>query len=512
MRDGVKLATDVFLPDGEGPWPVVLSRTPYGRPTAQGRGGNDSRGWNSEGYARVVQDTRGRFGSEGTATVFMTDGWGELQDGYDTIQWIAAQPWCNGSTGMVGGSALGITQYLAAGAAPPGLKCCWVHVACSSLYHFAAYPGGAFRKAMIEMWMRGNGFPQEAFDMVAAHPAYDALWATADLEAQAELVTVPMVHAGGWYDCFAQGTLNAYDVLQHRGGEGARGKQVLVFGPWVHGLSPAGEIEFPPQARENPLARYQKQWFAHYLKGEQNDVAELPRVRYYVMGDCDDPAAPGNEWRTAEDWPVPATPVPYYLQRDGKLLTDKPTLREASLSYDFDPANPVPTVGGANLVLTKGPMDQRKVEARPDVLLFETPPIEEPVEVTGHVTARLWVSSSARDTDFTAKLTDVYPDGRSMLLCDGILRARYRNSFSEPELIEPGKVYEVPVDLWSTSIVVNKGHKLRLAVSSSNYPRFEVNPNTGAPGIKPDNPQVAHNTVYLDAERPSHVLLPMPGG
>lgn len=509
MRDGARLSTDVFLPDGEGPWPAILSRTPYGRPSARGQQEGDARGFTAAGYARVIQDTRGRFGSEGTATVFLTDGWGELQDGYDTIEWIAKQPWCDGKVGMVGGSALGITQYLAAGATPPALKCCWVSVACSSLYHFAAYPGGAFRKALIETWLKVNGFPQVTYEMVAAHPSYDAMWQTVNLEERPERVQVPMVHSGGWYDCFAQGTLNAFEALQHRGGEGAKGNQVLVFGPWVHGLRTAGEISFPPQAKENPLKGLERAFFDHYLRGKPTPLEQVAPVNYYVMGDCDDLSAPGNEWRQAEDWPVPAMPVAYYLHRDRALSSDKSIEGKASLSYDFDPANPVPTVGGANLVLSKGPMDQRKVESRPDVLLFQTQPLGGPMEVTGRVTARLWVSSSAPDTDFTAKLTDVYPDGRSMILCDGILRARYRNSVATPELMEPGKVYEVAIDLWSTSVVINKGHRIRLAISSSNYPRFEVNPNTGEPGIRPDNPKVAHNTVHLDAEHPSHVILPL---
>ena len=227
------------------------------------------------------------------------------------------------------------------------------------------------------------------------------------------------------------------------------------------------------------------------------------------MGDPEDKNAPGNEWRNAESWPVPSAPTPLYLHRDGKLNREKPTVNEASREYNYDPKNPVPTVGGQNLTAAVGPADQRSVENRPDMLVFTSEALKEPLEVTGRIRVKLWISSSAVDTDWTAKLCDVYPDGRSMLVTDGLIRARYRESFQQERLLEPGKVYPVEIDLWSTSLIFNRGHRLRVAISSSNSPRFEPNPNTAAAFRADDQTVIAHNTVYLDRDRHSHILLPV---
>ncbi len=506
MRDGVKLATTVALPEGDGPWPAVLTRTPYGRMRFM----KDAPAMVRNGYARVAQDLRGRFESEGTDTVFLSDGWGEQQDGYDTIQWIAEQPWCDGNVGMIGGSAMGITQYLAAGSVPPALKACHATVATASMYHYAAYQGGAFRKALVENWMRGQKFSDEAFEKVVGHPVYDDLWAATDLVARAPQVTVPMVHIGGWYDVFAQGTLDAFDALQHRGGEGAKGNQILMFGPWVHGTRPGGNLKFPLNALRKPVGRLMVDWFGNLLSGRKPESLSKPPVHYYVMGACEEPGAPGNEWRNVADWPVPAKQTALYLHESGEASFSAPDSADASKRFEYDPADPVPTVGGCNLTIPSGPADQQVVERRDDVLVFTTAPLEEPLEVTGQIFAKLWVSSDCPDTDFTAKLTDVYPDGRSMLICDGILRMRFRNSFEAEEMMEPGEVYEAQVDLWSTSIIFNKGHRIRVAISSSNAPRFDPNPNTGAGFRENDDTRIATNTVYLSKKRPSQVLLSLP--
>jgi putative CocE/NonD family hydrolase len=226
------------------------------------------------------------------------------------------------------------------------------------------------------------------------------------------------------------------------------------------------------------------------------------------MGDPEDPDAPGNLWRRADSWPPPSEPVPAYFHKDGRLMPAKPAAKDGKFVYRFDPENPVPTMGGQNLTIEKGPMDQRPAESRPDVLVFTTPVLRQPVEVTGRVRAKLYVSSDCPDTDFTVKLTDVYPDGRSMLLTDGILRARYRESFDKEAFMEPGEVYELTVDLWSTSIVFNRGHKIRVAVSSSNYPRFDPNPNTGKPLRADHQTRVATNTLHVSSRYPSHIVLP----
>ncbi|MEW6356268.1 MAG: CocE/NonD family hydrolase [Planctomycetota bacterium] len=507
MRDGTKLATDIYLPKGEGPWPAILFRTPYSRKKTKGE--PITRG----GYAVVAQDFRGRFESEGESDMpFINDGWGKLQDGYDTIEWIAKQPWCNGKVGTSGGSALGITQIMTAGSTPPHLVCQSIGVACGSLYHHAAWQGGAFRKALVEGWLTGNKFDPECLKLMTSHPNYDDFWRQMDAGTRSEVITVPGFFQGGWFDVFNQGTIDAFMWRQYNGGEGARGKQKLLMGPWVHGKSrKPGEIEFPKNSLQVPTQADGARWANHWLKGEQNGVMDDPAVTYYVMGDVTDPKAPGNEWRFSDVWPVPCEETPYYLYADGALSTEKPPADGASKTFKYDPKNPVPTRGGCNLNIPAGSFDQRPVENRPDVLLYTTNSLAEPVEVTGRVKVHLWASSSCKDTDFTAKLTDVYPDGRSMLVLDGIIRARHRNTVEKDELMEPGTVYEFEMDLWSTSIIFNKGHRIRVAVSSSNAPRFDPNPNTGDPFRANDKTVVAENTIYHDAERPSHILLPVVG-
>ncbi len=505
MRDGTLLATAIAFPPGDGPWPVVLSRTPYGK-EAQAK---DAPAFTRHGVVRVVQDLRGRFDSEGLDGIFLSDGWGEQQDGYDTIQWLAKQPWCDGKVGMIGGSAVGITQYMAAGTNPPALKCCLPTVAASSLYHHAAFPGGVFRKADVEGWTRGSGFRPEALQTVRDHPLYDGLWRTLDLPARAPQVNVPMLHVGGWYDLFSQGTLDAYMALQHQGGPGAAGKQMLVMGPWVHGTKPGDGLNYPPSARENPSGRLLGPWFLKWLLEREDPALSGPPVHYYVMGACDEPGAPGNEWRTAADWPVPSQPTPLYLHKSGNASFAPPQEEDAGLSYSYDPQDPVPTLGGSNLVLDSGPRDQRPVEERPDVLLFTTEPLAEPLEVTGRIVVRLFVHSDCPDTDFTAKISDVYPDGRSMLLTDGILRMRFRDGFQAEEAMEPQQAYAIAVDLWSTSIVFNKGHRIRIAISSSNSPRYEPNLNTGGGANADTVHRVARNTLHVGEKCPSQVILPV---
>jgi uncharacterized protein len=260
-----------------------------------------------------------------------------------------------------------------------------------------------------------------------------------------------------------------------------------------------------------PASANEVAWFDYVLKGQDNTAAKEKPVHYYVMGDPTDKTAPGNEWRNADSWPPAATPTPFYFHPEGKLVAAEKPAGSGSGSYRYDPKNPVPTIGDAELGFDIGPKDQRKAEARKDVLLFTTETLKGPLEVTGRITAKLFISSDCPDTDFTVKLTDVYPDGRSMLVTDGILRARFRESFKEEKLLEPGRVYEIAVDLWSTSLVFNKGHKLRVAVSSSNAPRFDPNPNTGHPFRADAATRVATNTVYFSADRPSHIILPVMG-
>ncbi len=510
MRDGVKLATDVTLPGGktEKAWPVVLLRTPYNRKGKMGE--LMSTLLPPAGFVAVTQDIRGRFGSEGED--FPVHGgcaWGKIQDGYDTIAWIAEQPWCNGDVGMLGPSAMGATQNLTIPTQPPALKMCMVIVAWADIYKHAAYWGGVPRRALPEGWIASNDFDERNLDLFWSHPSYDAFWASWDTTALAHKVNIPVLYFGGWYDHFCQGTIDSFEATQRRGMPEARKGCRLIMGPWMHTGIPKG-LDYPDNA--NP--RYEiwgMRWLMRHLKDTEIVRSEKQAaVNYYVMGASGEPDAPGHAWRTAETWPMPSTMQRYYLRKGGLLTTEKPTETKAVSTYRYDPRDPAPSIGGGVLSKTVGIQDQRPVEARADVIVFSTPPLAEPVEATGRIKVRLWASSSAKDTDYTAKLTDVYPDGRSLLVLDGIVRARYHASLSEPELVPPGEIREVEIDLWSTSLIFNKGHRIRVAISSSNAPRFRPNPNTGDPVEDPDRAVVATNTIYYDAAHPSHLILPKP--
>ena len=507
MRDGKRLATDIYRPRGEGPFPVVLSRTPYDR-KKNGQGGQ---GFTRDGFAYVMQDMRGRFASEGENMPFVGCGWGEHQDGVDTVAWLRKQPWCSGKIGTIGGSAGGITQNLLAGATPEGLAAQYVTVAAASLYSDASYIGGAFRKADMEGWLTGNKFAPDALEMMRAHPSYDDYWRCYDTGLKYRAMAAPAVHIGGWFDMFAQATIDEFVGRQRHGADGARGAQKLIMGPWTHGIGkmPVGELQFPDASRV-PAPYDAGRWFHHYLCGEENGVDKEPAVAYYVMGDTKSPNAPGNEWRHADDWPVPAEETAAYFTRDGRLAFEKPGEGgEAYVAYTFDPTNACPTVGGNNLTLQRGPMNQNRIERRGDVVLFTSEPLRAPLEVTGRVKASVFVSSSATDTDLSVRLCDVYPDGESYLIAEGMLRLRDRKSAERPEALTPGKIEEVTVDCWSTSIVFNKGHRLRATVTSSNYPRFDVNPGTGEPWSDAGAKVRQTNHIYCDAAHVSRLLLPV---
>ncbi|MHC4496483.1 MAG: CocE/NonD family hydrolase [Planctomycetota bacterium] len=500
MRDGTKLATDVYLPpDGQPPYPVILMRTPYGR----GGGAGEAQKYCRRGYALVSQDIRGRGKSEGHhAIIFHNGGWGKRRDGHDTLLWIASQPWCNGKVATIGGSAVGITQNMLAPGAPDVLKGQVVIVAFSDMYSQAAYQGGVWRKSLLEGWLTLTNMVDVNLKTFRDHPNYDEFWAGLNPEAQAHRVNAPGVFIGGWYDIFLQGTINSFVAIHSHGGPDARGRCRLVIGPIAHG--DFNELKYPANSRMPPVAEASR-LFDSWLKGKDNGAEEDKAVHYYVMGDPTDEDAGGNFWRQADNWPPPAEVTAFYFHPDRRLVRETPPDGTEALSYRYDPNDPVPTVGGQNLLLPKGPMDQRKIESRPDVLLFTSDVLAKPVEVTGRIYAKLYVSSDRPDTDFTVKLTDVYPDGRSMLVTDGILRASLRNSFERPELLQPDQTYELTVDLWSTSLVFNEGHRIRVAVSSSNSPRFEPNPNTSGTGAR----RIAANTLRVSGKQPSHILLPI---
>jgi hypothetical protein len=507
MSDGVRLATDVLVPPGEGKFPAILMRTPYNRRQMH------NAALIVQGYALVVQDMRGRFDSEGENLPFIGCGWAPHTDGLETVRWILAQPWCDGKVGTVGGSAGGITQMLLAGAGGGGVSAQYSIVAAPSMYHHAAYVGGALRKEQVENWLRSHKFAPEAVDLFRSHPTYDDFWKQFDATARWDRAGAPAVHVGGWFDTFSQGTIDAFVGMQHHGGPGARGRQKLVMGPWTHsvGMASPGEMAFPHAGM--PKGADPTRWFDAILKGQANGAAAEPAVTYYVMGDTQAPGAPGNTWRTAPDWPVPSQATPMYFRADGRLTRDAPAAADkGEAKFTFDPAQPCPTVGGRNLTIPAGPKDQRSVEAREDVVVFTSAPLEEPLEVTGRVVAKVFVASGAKDTDLSVRLSDVYPDGRSMLMAEGMLRLRYRGGFEKPQPLEPGRTVEVTVDCWSTSVIFNKGHAVRVAVTSSNTPRYDVNPGTGEPWTDGCATVVQQNRILCAGAQASHVLLPVVKG
>jgi uncharacterized protein len=499
MKDGVHLATDVYVPRRLiNPHGSILIRTPYDKNLISIIG----RLWAGEGWPTIIQDTRGRFRSEGIDTVFRD----EHTDGSDTLEWIADQSWSNGKIATFGASALGINQYLMAGANPPNLACQYIQVATPNLFKHAVYQGGQFRQEMIELWLMLQE-NLEALPEIYAHENYTLeYWTNVSLDGKWENVNVPAIHIGGWYDCMAQGTIDGFMGYQYQGGSGAQGNSKLIMGPWTH-AGHTGELMYPANSKDTFSMDMFRDMVELFTINKANNYDNWPTVTYYVMGDVDNDDAPGKEWRYADTWPLAYTETKWYLNHNN-ALSIQPTETNHSVSYLYDPVNPVPTVGGQNLFIASGAYDQRSVENRDDVIVFTSSILEEPYEATGPIKAQLYVSSNCPDTDFTVKLSDVYPDGRSMIITDGILRMRNRNGFDHWDFMNPGQIYEIEVDLWSTSYIWNTGHQIRVSISSSNYPRFKANPNTMDPIASNQTYSFAENTIYLSPLYPSCIILP----
>jgi len=530
MRDGAGLATDLYMPVGYSPdqrVPVVLVVTPYDKskpsPADYWRGC-----FVNNGYAFAVQDMRGFH-----ASASQSKGTPRHNDGYDTVEWLAAQAWCSGQVGMLGYSHLGAAQYETAVTTPPHLTCAIPAQAPGNYYTDPLYPP-VFRKADYETILRGVFSGRTAQLINRRIRSRD--------DSRLEQFNVPMLHSGGWYDFYKEGMIEMFHALQQQGGPGARGKQKLLIGPWGHGvlqeqefgqpLTLPGGMTYPPNAKLDWPRDVWLPWFDYWLKNKATGVMEKPAVRYYLMGATDDPKAPGNQWVEADGFPPTTSAVPYYVHADGSLTPDAPAVQEQPRKYQYDPKDPVPTVGRVHVRLpVNGPFDQRPVENRPDVLIFTTPELKTPLKLVGQIRVRLWGSSDRTDTDFTAKLTDVYPTGHSMIFADGIVKGRYRNTYLREELLTPNEVCEFNLDLGFVAIVLAAGHRLRLGLSSSNFDRFDINPNTGQPygdhavsrGLLaerlraepvPGQPEhtetlVATNTVYMDQSRPTQVILPV---
>lgn len=551
MRDGVTLRADVYRPDTPGRFPVLLQRTPYSKAS----GSAAARVLAARGYVVIIQDSRGRYTSDGTARPH-----DEAADGHDAVEWAAALPYSSGKVGMFGTSYLATTTLQAASEAPAHLSAVQPSAAYSHRFADLVYQGGAFYLEDGLAWNLGQAadvmrrtlspdaardeaigmsphqrqlfrqswlwyVPLKQFDALDLrrfapgyfemldHPTDDEYWQPSNIAARFEQFDVPALHIVGWYDVFAQSTIANFTGLRARAKtDHARRNQRLIVGYWPHAQpgpneTRVGDVDFG-RANAIDIAAIRARWFDCWLKDAGCPTLSEAPVRLFVMGI--------NRWREEQEWPLARSqPTPFYLRSggranslsgDGRLSREHPA-GEPPDRFVYDPWDPVPT--GPARAYSRLPADQRDIESRHDVLVYTSEPLAAPVEVTGPVTATLWVSSSARDTDFTVKLVDVFPDGTARLLTDGILRARYRKSRTHLELLQPNTPTELTINAGVTSNVFNAGHRIRVEVSSSNFPRWDRNPNTGGAFGEETQLKQAAQTVFHDNERPSRVVLPI---
>jgi putative CocE/NonD family hydrolase len=575
-RDGVILATDVYRPPGDGPFPVLLERTPYDKsaPSRSERTAVVARPCSraevafyfvSHGYAVAYQDCRGRYKSEGGFTKYLS----EAEDGFDTLGWLLRQSWCNGRIGTFGLSYAAHTQAALACLDPPGLAAQFLDCGgFSNAYRSGIRQGGAFdlkqatwaynnaladakdpavkaalRAEDIKEWFGRMPWRKGQSPVSAApeyedylfeqwsHGIFDDFWKQPGIYAEGfydRYADVPVVNLSGWYDPYARTAVENFVGLSRM----KRALMRLILGPWTHGdrsLTYAGDVDFGPTAPvDGNLAEdffaLRRRWFDHWLKGLDSGVDAEPRVRVFVMGggsgrrNSAGRLDHGGRWRSATNWPLPETQgMRFYLHSNRSLSRALPVRNAHPFDYATDPRHPVPTIGGAlssgEPVMRGGAYDQSALAARPDVLAFSTPPLERDLEVAGPVTVRLWVASDGPDTDFTAKLIDVYPPnadypgGYAMNLTEGILRTRYRDSWERPAPMVPGEVYAITIELFPTANLFAQGHRLRLDIASSNFPHFDINPNSAEPEGAMEHPRVARNRVFADADHPSHIIL-----
>jgi uncharacterized protein len=508
MRDGVKLAGNLYLPAGNGPFPCIVQRTPYGK-DAMFASPAGAKKYTDAGYAYLVQDVRGKGRSEGFYQAFINDAF----DGYDTVEWMAKQSWCNGKIGITGASAMGYTTMLAATMNPPHLKAAYAVVTPSTRLT-GTYIGGAYKQKDSGDWSRGQGVPEETIAFTAGNYPASSYWDRTEIADQRKYIDIPTYQYGGWYDIFNEGNVRNFMYLQHEGAKGARGNQKLEMGPFGHGAL-SGDIEYPNGGgigNAQGGAHSEMRWWEYWLKGVDNGIMDEPPVKAYMMASARKGAVSSkNRWMSFGDWPPAPRIVNYYLHADGALSTRAPTAASASKTYNFDPKNPVKTIGGANLTFERGPMDQRPIGSRQDYLKFQTPVLSKDVAIAGTVLADLWASTDGPDTDFMVKLVDVYPDGYEAIVLDSALRTRYRNGRGpdEIEMMTPNAPEKLRLDLWDTMITFEKGHRIAVHVTSSNNPRFDVNPNTGENPGPNAKTRIARNTIFMDAGKPSSIQLPI---
>jgi putative CocE/NonD family hydrolase len=537
MRDGIKLATDIYRYNAAGKAPVVLMRTPYDRTKAKG----SAERWANAGYIFIAQDCRGTRGSEGVMAPYNNEG----QDGYDTIEWITRQPWCSGRVGMMGGSYVGAVQWQAAAENPPGLAAIAPQATWSSFYR-NLYLGGSVRLALISGWIAGNtakpegmkpadmsealmrlplsdvdeaiGWPMAWLDAFLTHPEPDGFWTRLDLTSRLPDLQLPALHVVGYCDYFSRESVGNFMIMQKQAHDPkTRQQQRLILGPWDHGSvgkTKVAEVEFGPEAAVDTFA-LQVDWFDRHLKQDTAAQAKpFPPVRYFSMGD--------NVWHDAQTWPPEDfTSTSFYLHSNGKANTRKGNgriTREAATqdetpdTFRADPANPTPsnpiTEERPIKAAVWGPVDQSATEDRDDVLVYTSEPMTTPLTFAGNAEAKLHVSTDTTDADWAVKLIDVHPDGFAQNMARGILRGRYRASLLKPELMQPGQVYEITVDLGPVAATIAKGHQLRVDISGADFPLYDRNPNT-AEGITSSKTAIATEQVHHKPGALSRIVLPV---
>jgi putative CocE/NonD family hydrolase len=561
MRDGTTLMSNVYRPADGGPYPVLLARMPYGKDLPFNATYLDPVRVARRGYIVAIQDVRGRYASEGKFTPFVR----EFEDGYDSVEWAAKLPGSSGAVGMIGLSYLGKTQWHAAVMQPPSLKSMAPGQTWGNHLNGAQMRGGARELGLIQFWAqtalalgvlfrRYRGEREEiehklpalvtSIDTLLAGSGYDALpltqlpdpdnltpfvrggfargaddegWDYLNIDGRYDQVEAPTFHIGGWYDCFIGETIRQYEAMKVRAKAAGMRPPRLLVGPWTHGEfgSTVGDLDFGIGSSgallnyRGDLTEAHLRWFDATLKDEEGALEERPPVEVFVMGE--------NRWRGYEEWPVPgAYEERWHLHGGGRLSREGPGPNEPD-EYDYDPGDPVPTIGGAILMAPihrPGARDQREIEARPDVLVYTSEVLREDYTALGPVHATVFAATSAPDTDFVVRLVDVYPDGRAIGVTDGVIRASEREAFpapgvirpAEPKPVEPGRIYEYRVDLWATGITFKAGHRIRVQVTSSCFPRWDRNPNTGE-GPDSARTEVARQRIFHDPERPSRVTL-----
>jgi len=531
MRDGIKLATDIYRDDAVTKAPVILMRTPYDRTKQKATGER----WSKAGYVFIAQDCRGKFGSAGDFAPYNNEG----QDGYDTLEWITRQPWCSGRVGMMGGSYVGAVQWQAAAENPPGLAAIAPQATWSSFYR-NLYLGGSVRLSLIAGWIAGNtakpegvkpanmsealmclplsevdsaiGWDMPWLDAFLTHPKPDGFWTRLDLTSDLPELQLPALHVVGYYDFFSRESVDNFMIMQKQArDEKTRRQQRLILGPWDHGSigkTKVAEVDFGPEAAMDLFA-IQLDWFDRHLKQDPAAISKpFPPVRYFSMGD--------NVWHDAQTWPPEGfTTTSFYLNSEGKANTRKgngrlsreaPTSDHPADTFHADPANPAPSTPGKTAVW--GPVDQGMTEDREDVLVYTSEPMTTPLTFAGNAEAKLHVSTDTPDADWAVKLIDVHPDGFAQNIARGILRGRYRNSLLKPELMQPGQVYEITIDLGPVAATIAKGHQLRVDISGADFPLYDRNPNT-AEGITSNKTAIATEQVHHKPGALSRLILPI---